>query len=81
MTVLWVKLRDEPRLSWHVVHQGNVPDGGSTRCGRPFGRLDPMQQGMDDPSRPFVVDLPQNERSCESCLRLHEWDEHRAANG
>jgi hypothetical protein len=79
MAVLWVKLRDDPRLSWHVVHEGDVPNGGSTRCGRPFGRLDPMQQGMDDPSRPFVVDLPQNVKSCNTCAALVLHDQEKAA--
>ena len=55
---LFVKLRNVPGLSWHVVGKG-----GHTRCGHPF--LAPS---------PSTVDLPLEEKSCESCLRLIEHD-------
>ena len=58
---LWVKLRNVPELSWHVVGKG-----GYTRCGRPF--LAPS---------PSTFDLPMGEKSCESCLRLIEHDKEK----
>jgi len=61
-TILWAKLRDDPRLSWHIVGRG-----GATRCGR----------WIPVPS-PSADDLPMGEKSCETCLRLTAWDAERA---
>jgi hypothetical protein len=63
MAVLWVKLRDEPRLSWHVVHQGKW-----TRCGLFLPVTTPM-----------FVDLPQNVKSCNTCAALVLHDQEKAA--
>ena len=62
-TTLWVKFRPDLRLSWHVVGKG-----GYTRCGRPFM--------VDAPS---AVDLPLDEKSCESCARLVLHDQEKVA--
>jgi hypothetical protein len=62
-TTIWAKLRDSPRLSWHVVGRG-----GATRCGR----------WIPVPS-PSAADLPMGEKSCESCTRLVLHDQERAA--
>ncbi len=65
-TTTWVKLRPDPRLSWHVV----VPTTWSpplSRCG--------LWMTAD---APMVDDLPFGERSCERCLRLVARDAERA---
>lgn len=69
--MLWIKLRDAPRLSWHIVEGdhtrcGPCP-GGHTRCGR----------SIVVPSH-TATDLPMGERSCESCARLLIHDQEKA---
>lgn len=59
---LWVKLRNIPGLSWHIVGKG-----GFTRCGRTF------LVGV-----PTALDLPMGEKSCKTCLRLTEHDHEKA---
>jgi hypothetical protein len=63
-TTIWAKLRDSPRLSWHIVGRMR---GGATRCGR----------WIPVPS-PSADDLPLDEKSCETCLRLDKRDRERA---
>ena len=73
-TTLWAKLRDDPRLSWHVVWKTFTEQGSSRltyrqmRCGRWVGE-----------SSLTVDDLPLNEKSCESCARLTLHDQEQAA--
>jgi hypothetical protein len=62
-TTVWTKLRDSPRLSWHIVGRVRF---GATRCGR----------WIPVPS-PSANDLPMGEKSCETCLRLTAWDAER----
>lgn len=52
---VWVKLRDDPRLSWHVVGEE-----GYTLCGR-----------QTNCPCPITDDLPMDAKSCETCLRIH----------
>jgi hypothetical protein len=52
---------------WVKIKSWHLVANGRTRCGRLYAI----------PS-PTVDDLPLDERSCESCLRLHERDEERA---
>ena len=63
-TTVWVKLRDSPRLSWHIVGRMRF---GATRCGR----------WIPVPS-PTADDLPMGEKSCESCARLLIHDHEKA---
>ena len=63
----WVKFRDDLRLSWHVVRNGEIPPWIRTRCGRWAGEL-PLT----------AEDLPLDAKSCEICLRLVAWDAEKA---
>jgi hypothetical protein len=65
---LWVKLRDAPRLSWHLVIEGVTTERIFTRCGREI-TFYPC---------PWADDLPLVGKSCETCLRLKERDQEKA---
>jgi hypothetical protein len=52
---------------WVWLKSWHLVVAGRTRCGRLYAI----------PS-PTVDDLPLGERSCETCLRLHERDQERA---
>jgi len=63
MDTQWVKLRDSPRLSWHVVSEAG------TRCGRVLWHDLAI----------VSADLPMGEKSCESCARLVLHDAEKVA--
>ena len=64
----WVKFRVDPRLSWHVVRNGEIPPWIWARCGRWAGE-----------SPLTAEDLPLDGKSCESCCRLVLHGQERAA--
>jgi hypothetical protein len=59
---LWVKRRDDHRLSWHIV--GTL---GMTRCGHAI-----MVPSMSADVLPILA------KSCETCLRLAKHDQEKA---
>ena len=69
-TTLWIKLRDAPRLSWHIATgRGVTTERIFVRCGREIVYY----------PCPSAYDLPMGERSCETCLRLTEHDAEKAS--
>ena len=67
-TTTWVKLRPDPRLSWHVAVRTTWSGHGLMRCGLWFGR-----------PATTADDLPFGERSCERCLQLRMRDQEKGA--
>jgi hypothetical protein len=54
MNTLWIKLRADPALSWHIVREQ-----GWTLCGR-----------EGDCPCPTSDSEPMGEKTCETCLRI-----------
>jgi len=58
---MWIKLRDAPRLSWHIVHES-----GMTLCGRWY-----------DIPCPESDHEPLEGKTCETCLRIDKRNQER----